>query len=269
MNTEHIKEIIKAELPVILRNDNEVKKIIITLSKKQFADKASTDNTGNRVDLVIEELRKDREEQREKWAEQDKKWVEQNEKWWKNQQELEKKWAEQDEKWWKNQQELDKKWAEQSKKWEKNDQRMDQLVAGVTALSKKHDATIGALGARWGLHTEASFRNAMKGILEENFKIKVLHVTEYDDAGEVFGRPDQVELDLIIKNGMLIIAEIKSSMSKSDMYVFYKKVQFYIKTHQQQVAKMIVISPMVDEKAKVLAKELGIVVYSYTEEVEL
>ena len=146
---------------------------------------------------------------------------------------------------------------------------MDQLVAGVTALSKKHDATIGALGARWGLHTEASFRNAMKGILEENFKIKVLHVTEYDDAGEVFGRPDQVELDLIIKNGMLIIAEIKSSMSKSDMYVFYKKVQFYIKTHQQQVAKMIVISPMVDEKAKVLAKELGIVVYSYTEEVEL
>jgi hypothetical protein len=42
--------------------------------------------------------------------------------------------------------------------------------------------------------------------------VEVLNITEYDDAGVVFGRPDQIELDIIIKNGILIIAEIKSSM---------------------------------------------------------
>jgi hypothetical protein len=38
---------------------------------------------------------------------------------------------------------------------------------------------------------------------------------------EVFGRPDQVELDIIIKNGDVILCEIKSSMSKADIYSFY------------------------------------------------
>jgi hypothetical protein len=30
--------------------------------------------------------------------------------------------------------------------------------------------------------------------------VRVLHVDEYDDTGEVFGRLDQVELDLIVTN---------------------------------------------------------------------
>jgi len=45
--------------------------------------------------------------------------------------------------------------------------------------------------------------------------VQVINVTEYDDEGEVFGRPDQIELDLLIKNGLLIIGEIQSSISKS------------------------------------------------------
>ena len=43
----------------------------------------------------------------------------------------------------------------------------------------------------------------------------MINITEYDDEGEVFGRPDQIELDLLIKNGLLIIGEIQSSISKS------------------------------------------------------
>ncbi|MDY7038259.1 MAG: DUF3782 domain-containing protein [Thermodesulfobacteriota bacterium] len=84
-----------------------------------------------------------------------------------------------------------------------------------------------------GLHTEQSFRNALKGILEDHFNIELINITEFDDAGEVFGRPDQVEMGIIIKNGLLIICEIKSSMSKADMYAFYRKVNFYEKRHKK------------------------------------
>jgi hypothetical protein len=87
-------------------------------------------------------------------------------------------------------------------------------------------------------------------------------VNEYDDTGEVFGRPDQVELDVIIKNGLLIICELKSSIDKAGMYIFERKVRFYEKHHQRQANRLIVISPMVDARARKVAETLGIEVFS-------
>jgi hypothetical protein len=66
----------------------------------------------------------------------------------------------------------------------------------------------------------------------------------------------------------LIICEIKSSMSRSDMYTFGRKVEFYERGHQQKATRRLVISPMVDEYAQRVAKKLGIEVYSYAEAVE-
>ena len=83
-------------------------------------------------------------------------------------------------------------------------QRFERLHEEIMALAKKHDRSIGALGARWGLQSETAFRNALAGILEQHFGVQVLNVNEYDDEGVVFGRPDQVELNVIIKNGLLL-----------------------------------------------------------------
>ena len=128
------------------------------------------------------------------------------------------------------------------------------------------------MDTRWGLHSEEAFRNALSGILQEfPSSVKVIHVNEFnesDDNGEVFGRPDQVELDLIIRNGQLLIAEIKSSMSRGDMYLFERKARFYEKQHQRTANRLIVISPMVEQKAQEIAKQLGITIYSYTDEVK-
>jgi len=118
------------------------------------------------------------------------------------------------------------------------------------------------------LYTEQSFRSALKAILEESFAVEVQSVTEFDETGYVFGHPDQVELDIIIKDGLLIICEIKSSMSRSDMYAFGRKVEFYERGHQQKATRRLAISPMVDEYAQRVAKKLGIEVYSYAEAVE-
>ena len=96
----------------------------------------------------------------------------------------------------------------------------------------------------------------------------VINIVEYDDEGEVFGRPDQVELDLIIKDGELIICEIESSVSKPDMYMFERKARFYEKKHERQAARILVISPMVDDRARAVADELGVEVYSYAKDVE-
>jgi hypothetical protein len=124
------------------------------------------------------------------------------------------------------------------------------------------------LGSRWGLFSEASFRNALAGILTESFGVEVLNLTLYDREGEVFGRPDQVELDLIIKNGVTIACEIKSSIDKAGMYSFGRKADFYEKHEHRPISRKIVISPMVDSRARPVADALGIEIYSYAEAVE-
>lgn len=73
---------------------------------------------------------------------------------------------------------------EQSRKWDENQREIHALVQSVDALARKHDSTIGALGARWGLYAESSFRNALKGILEDSFGVEV-----YSHAEEVPAEP--------------------------------------------------------------------------------
>ena len=172
---------------------------------------------------------------------------------------------EQNRKW----EEQNRKWEEQNQKWKENQKANNELLQEVKALSRQYISTIGALGARWGLHSEASFRNALKEILEQSFGVKVLNITEFDETGEVFGRPDQVELDVIIRDGMVIVCEIKSSMSRSDVYIFDRKVAFYEKLHNRKATRKIIISPMIDEYAQRIATQLEIEVYSYAEEVKL
>jgi len=222
MDIRQVKEIILRELPGILQEDVEMQRFILRISSRHFADKAETES---RFDRLLDELRRDREEQ-------------------------------------------SKRWAEQNTRWDENQATINQMLRSIQDLARKHDTTIGALGARWGLHTEQSFRNALKGILEEFFDIQVINVVEYDDTGEVFGRPDQVELDLIIKDSLLIICEIKSSMSKGDMYIFGRKVKFYEQKHDRRATRMLVISPMVDERAQSVADRLGIQVYSHAQDVD-
>ncbi|MGF1615734.1 MAG: PD-(D/E)XK nuclease family protein, partial [Gammaproteobacteria bacterium] len=138
----------------------------------------------------------------------------------------------------------------------------------TTSQAKKTDRSIGALGARWGLQSENALRDALAGILEEHFGVQVVRVTDIDDEGEVFGRPDPVERVLIIQNGLLLICELKSSIDKAGLYSFERKARFYEKRHGRQANRPLVISPMVDARARKVAERLGTEVYGDAVEVE-
>ena len=257
MDSQQVKQVILQELPGILQRDPEVESFILRLSRRHFADKEETES---RFDRVLDELRRDREEQTRKWEE--------------NQQAIRQNQADIQQ----NQADIrqDRADIQQNQVAIRQNQAdirqsqadIQEMLKSIQYLGRRYDSTIGALGARWGLHSEASFRNGLKGILEEFFDVQVLNVIEYDDAGEVFGRPDQIELDVIIKDGLLIICEIKSSMSRSEMYTFERKVRFYEKQHKRTTDRMLVISPMVDRRAQAVADNLGIWVYSYAEDVD-
>ena len=229
MENQQIIELIRRELPGIMQRHSDVREWVLQLTRKQYADKQETES---RFDRLLDELRRDREESSRKWEEQTTRWEEQN------------------------------------RKWDANQKIINELLAATIAQAKKHESSIGALGARWGLYSEQSFRNDLRAILEQSCGVKVLHVTDYDDSGEVFGHPDQVELDVIIRDGMLILCEIKSSISKADMYTFERKTAFYERRHSRKATRKLVISPMVDEQALQAAKKLGIEVYTHADDVK-
>ena len=163
----------------------------------------------------------------------------------------------------------DKKWEAQDKKWEANQKTINKILASIEVSNKKFNSTIGALGSRWGLLSEGAFRDGLKAILEESFGVKVERYEDYDHDGIVFGQPDQIEMDVIIYNGTLILCEIKSSISKSEMYTFWRKKEFYEKKHDRKASRVMVISPMIDNTAKKVAENLNIELYGYADDVKI
>jgi hypothetical protein len=273
MEPLQIKELILKELPTLIQQDSSLREWVLMIGRTQFAEQTATESRFDQMMRIIQqqlaEIQQLREEQNRKWEEQNRKWEEQNRKWEENQRQLRELEQKSDERWEANQHQWLELKRESDERWEANQRVINQMLESIQKLDKKYDQTLGALGTRWGLHSEDTFRNAISGILKEfPSEVEVIHVNEFDDSGEVFGRPDQVELDLIIRNGQLLIAEIKSSMSRGEMYLFERKARFYEKRHQRTAQRLIVISPMVDKRAQTIATKLGITVYSYTDEVE-
>ena len=265
MKLDALKREILEQLPQWIEEDREFRLTLTRMLRGEFADKQQTES---RIEQLLEELRRDREANERKWdeaqAESRQKWEEQNRKW----EEQNRKWEEQNRKWDANQAELSRDREEQNRKWEANQAELRRLHEEIMAQAKKFDRSIGALGARWGTQSEKAFRDALAGILEQNFGVQVVNINEYDDQGEVFGRPDQVELDVIIKNGMLLICELKSSIDKAGMYIFERKARFYERRHQRSANRLIVISPMIDARARKVAERLGIETFGDSTEVE-
>ncbi len=242
MEKAKFRELLTHELPNLLRQDPGLRVLLWEMLRPYFADRKETEG---RFEALLEEFRREREAWFKKWEENERRWRENERRWREN----------------------ERRWRENERRWEENQEMLRRLMEEDKRLDRRIDSTIGALGARWGLQAEESFRNALAGIMKDVAPdVEVVRVVEWDEAGEVFGRPDQIELDLIIKDGDLIIGEIKSSMSKSDMYMLERKARFYEKKHGRKARRLIAISPMVEDAAKEVAKRLGIEVYTFADE---
>ncbi|MBS7628335.1 DUF3782 domain-containing protein, partial [Candidatus Bathyarchaeota archaeon] len=126
-------------------------------------------------------------------------------------------------------------------------------------LLRRH---IDALGARWGIISETAFREGLRGLLEGEFGFRVEKWARYDDKGFVFGYPSNVDIDVAIKDGRVVLIEIKSHAYREDVYYFRRKCEFYKIVEGKVPARLIIVTPYADEGALEVAKQLGIEVYT-------
>jgi len=154
-----------------------------------------------------------------------------------------------------------KRLEEMSMRQEVHSKTIEELMKRLDEHEKRLESAIGGLDARRGIMSEESFRQGLKGILQD-LGLKVERNLDYDPEGYVFGHPEQVEPDVLIKNKTVLLVEIKSSISKEEMHIFQRKVEFYEKKQKVKVERKGVLSPFVDPRAKPIAERFGIEVYT-------
>ena len=160
---------------------------------------------------------------------------------------------------------------ESEQRWLEFRQEMEALRGDVRAARtytddelRRFKNTVQGLGARWGLQSEESFRNGLAAILTDELGFQVEKYEGYDDSGSVFGQPEQVEMDVIIRNSSIIAVEIKSSVSRGDLALFQRKVAFFEQTENIVVNRKFFISPFIDPNAVGLAAGMGIELYTHS-----
>jgi hypothetical protein len=126
-------------------------------------------------------------------------------------------------------------------------------------LMERH---ISALGARWGLLSEEAFREGIRGVVERELGLRVERWVKFDEEGFVYGYPSNVEVDVAIHNGRLILVEVKSHVRASDVYIFKRLAEFYERVEGRKPNRLVIVTPYADEKALEASLRLGVEVYT-------
>ncbi|MEM0314373.1 MAG: DUF3782 domain-containing protein [Candidatus Bathyarchaeia archaeon] len=121
---------------------------------------------------------------------------------------------------------------------------------------------ISALGARWGLMAEEAFREGLEGLLGKEFGFTVEKWRAYDEDGRVFGYPSEVEVDIAVKDGKVILIEVASHVKASDVYQLRRKAELYMEKTGKKPDRLLIVTPYVDDKALEASKQLNIEVYT-------
>lgn len=129
----------------------------------------------------------------------------------------------------------------------------------VLMLLERH---LSALGARWGLMSEEAFRESLRGLLGKELGLVVEKWRAYDENGKVFGYPSEVEVDIAIRDGKVILIEVASHVKASDIYQFKRKAELYVEKTARKPDRLLIVTPYIDEKALEASKQLNVEVYT-------
>jgi hypothetical protein len=158
--------------------------------------------------------------------------------------------------------EMNKLREDMTKGFERHDMELarlrEDMMRGFDAMNRR----ISALGARWGLESEEAFREGLRGILEKELGLKVERWSAFDETGSVFGHPSQVEVDVAVSNGRVMLIEVSSHVKQADVAALVKKAELYERITGRRPDRLIVVTPFAEERAMEAALKLGVEIYT-------
>ncbi|MBF0103260.1 MAG: DUF3782 domain-containing protein [Desulfobacterales bacterium] len=122
------------------------------------------------------------------------------------------------------------------------------------------DAKLGRIGSRWGEDAENAIREfAQRLISQWGAKVKKWKKTVKfkDEMGYVYQK--RYEIDIVVRNGITSLIEIKANCDMEDMERFTENIDFYMHTDgKEQEIHKIMVTFDIDERVKKMATNMGI-----------
>jgi hypothetical protein len=131
----------------------------------------------------------------------------------------------------------------------------DTMQAGFRDIHRRFDV----LGSRWGDGAEEAFR---QGLLEtvRGLGYTVEHYHGQDPDGFINYTPRSFDLDVLVHDGGVVVAEIKSNASGADVTEFHRSVLLWENQTRRKASKRILVAVTLQPVALERAKGLGIIV---------
>ncbi|MCU7788743.1 PD-(D/E)XK nuclease family protein [Pyrobaculum sp. 3827-6] len=129
----------------------------------------------------------------------------------------------------------------------KEDLKVFATKEDLAALERRLSLRIEALGAMWGVWSEEAFREGVRELLREAGYV-VERWTYFDDKGQVYGYPSEVELDVVVKDGKTFLVEIVSAVRRAHLAYLRRKTELYQDVTGRRVEGVYVITPFIHDK---------------------
>jgi len=144
----------------------------------------------------------------------------------------------------------------------RHDEEIAKLREDMNKGFKLLGDRISGLGARWGMLTEEAFREVLRGVLEEEFRVGVERWIHRDEEGFVYGYPSSIEVDVAVHDGKVILIEISSHIRPSDVSTFKRKAMVYERHTGKKPDKLMMVTPYAEDEARDACAKHGIELYT-------
>ncbi len=171
--------------------------------------------------------------------------------------ELEEKFARLEER----QQKLEERFAKLEERQQRLEEKFARLEERQYRLEEEMRETrrvLITIAHRFGILSEAGFREAMKYVVEEVFGTAIVEKKSLRDTeGIVYGHEAIIDIDVLIRDKEHIIIEVKSRVSRGDIVELYRIGKLYEKTYKIK-PRLVIIGGFIDPKAWETASKLRV-----------
>ncbi|MEW6605821.1 MAG: DUF3782 domain-containing protein [bacterium] len=231
-------------LPILLRRDDQFRKEVAIVLSEALVRK-------DEINRVLEEIRLSREETNKRFEEQ--------------REETNKRFEAMIAEMKQMREETNRRFEDSERRFEAFMKEMHEFRKETRQVIQDVSIKIDTVGARWGIFTEKTLRNTLKELLLKNLKItEIRELKIEDEKGYVFGYPQEVQIDLLIKDGEDYLVEISSSAGSGDVTTLSRKAKLYEAKTSKKPKPVFVCVNMRDE-GKDACKKLGIQLITYDE----
>ena len=147
---------------------------------------------------------------------------------------------------------------ERQQRLEERQQKLEERQQRLEEEMRETRRVLMVIAHRFGVLSEAGFREAMKYVVEETLGAGVVEKKSLiDEEGVVYGHKAVVDIDVLVRDKEHIIIEVKSRVSRSDIAELYRIGRLYEKAYGVK-PRLVVIGGFIDDRARDTASELGV-----------